>query len=383
MAPECRGRGVRRSARGSRRPQSSPRQRISLLQVLRRTLRRPQPPMMARCCVMASSVIISLDTPGGSGNRHASLCQLRFVDTQTKPWSDRQMEETVDGFRGVFEYAVLASRRIIELAWFRGVQLARHQMQIRHMADGRLRLVRYELDAMRMRQRDATHQTGDPAHLDDVGLHHADAGCDQIRQTGERVGLFAGGDRDVELPGDLAHRLHMVVLHRLLEPPVAELLQNAPDADRAADRVAVIGIKGEWETLANQSSDCACLGDVAGNVEVGLGAIVVEANLDRRGLACEPGFDNPQHLVHTAPAIAADRCVERHPGAPGTAEQLVDRLIEELALEVPERNVQCCKCTGQRAPRAQAWRKYAAACRAAPHDRAGPCRSTPGRDYAR
>ena len=81
--------------------------------------------MMARCCAMASSVIISLDTPGGSGNRDASLCQLRFVDTQTTPWSDRQMEETVDGFRGVFEYAVLASRRIIELAWFRGVQLAR------------------------------------------------------------------------------------------------------------------------------------------------------------------------------------------------------------------------------------------------------------------
>ena len=52
--------------------------------------------------------------------------------------------------------------------------------------------------------------------------------------------------------------------------------------------------------------------------------------------------------VHAAPAIAADRGVEGQPGAPGAAEQLVDRLIEGLALEVPERNVECCKCTGQR-----------------------------------
>src|SRR6516162_137788 len=131
------------------------------------------------------------------------------------------------------------------------------------------------------------------------------------------VGLLAGGHGDVELAGDLAHCPHMVVLHRLLEPPIAELFQNAPDADRAADRVAVVGIKGERETLADELPDSACLGDVAGDVDIGLGAVVVEADLDRRGLVSEPGFDNPQYLTDTALAVAADRGIERQVGAPG------------------------------------------------------------------
>ena len=37
---------------------------------------------------------------------------------------------------------------------------------------------------MGMSQRDAAHQTGDPAHLDDVRLHHADTGSDQIGKAG-------------------------------------------------------------------------------------------------------------------------------------------------------------------------------------------------------
>ena len=61
------------------------------------------------------------------------------------------MKQAVDRFRGIFEYVVLARRRIIELARFGGVQLARRQVQIRRVADGRLRLMRNELDAVCMR----------------------------------------------------------------------------------------------------------------------------------------------------------------------------------------------------------------------------------------
>ena len=66
----------------------------------------------------------------------------------------------------------------------------------------------------------------------------------------------------------LAHRLDVIVLHRLLEPPVAELLQRAADADRAADRVAVIGVERERELVADQLAHRARLGDVAGNVAI-------------------------------------------------------------------------------------------------------------------
>ena len=39
------------------------------------------------------------------------------------------------------------------------------------------------------------------------------------------------------------------MLHRLLQPPIAEAFQHAPDAHRAADRVAVIGVEGEREII--------------------------------------------------------------------------------------------------------------------------------------
>jgi len=47
---------------------------------------------------------------------------------------------------------------------------------------------------MRLRERGAAHQAGDPAHLDDVGLHHAHAGQDHIGEPRKRVGLLAGRD---------------------------------------------------------------------------------------------------------------------------------------------------------------------------------------------
>ena len=116
-----------------------------------------------------------------------------------------------------------------------------------------------------------------------------------------------------------AHFLHMVVLHRLLEPPIAEFFEHAPDADRAADRVAVIGIEGEREIIPDQAPHRASLGDIAGNVDVRFGAVVVEADLYRGRLVVQPRFDYAQHLVDATLPIAADRGVERQVGAPGAA----------------------------------------------------------------
>src|SRR5271167_1861529 len=112
----------------------------------------------------------------------------------------------------------------------------------------------------------------------------------------------------------------MVMLDRLLEPPVTEFFEHPPDADRPADRVAVVGVEGERKAVADQLPHRARLGDVAGDVIVGPGAVRVEADLDRRGLILQPRLDDAQYLVDGALAIAADRGIERQGGAPGAAE---------------------------------------------------------------
>ena len=70
-----------------------------------------------------------------------------------------------------------------------------------------------------------------------------------------------------------------------------------------------------------------------GNVDVRPGAVIVEADLYRRRLVVQPCFDNAQHPVDAAHAIAADRGIEGETGPPGAAQQFVDRLIEQLALQ--------------------------------------------------
>src|SRR5437868_11563112 len=113
------------------------------------------------------------------------------------------------------------------------------------------------------------------------------------------------------MPRDLAHRLHVIMLHRLFEPPIAELFEGAADTDRAASRVAIVGVEGERETVADELAHRFRLGDVAGNVEVEPGPVVVESDLDRGGVVLEARFDDAQYLIDIARAVAADRGIER------------------------------------------------------------------------
>src|SRR5947207_10793987 len=151
------------------------------------------------------------------------------------------------------------------------------------------------------------------------------------------------------MPRDLAHRLDVIMLHRLLEPPIAELFERAADADRAAGRVAIVGVEGERETVADELAHRFRLGNVAGNIKIEPGAVVVEADLDRSRVVLEARFDDAQYLIDIARAVAADRGIERQARAPGAAEQFVDRLAEEFALHVPERDVERRERAGQRA----------------------------------
>src|SRR5687767_15130475 len=140
------------------------------------------------------------------------------------------------------------------------------------------------------------------------------------RHHGRGVALLAGGNGDRELPRDLAHRAHVVVLHRFLEPPVSQLLEDAPHAHRAARRVAVVGVERERKIVTDELAHGARLGEAIRNLAVEIHAVVVEADLDRRRLITQTRLDDAQHLVHAARrAVAADRRVEGQRGAPRAA----------------------------------------------------------------
>jgi hypothetical protein len=164
------------------------------------------------------------------------------------------------------------------------------------MTDGRLRLVRHQVDAVRAGQRGHVAEAGEAAGLHDVRLHDVHPGLDQPLDPLQRVLLLAGRDRDVERGGDFLEALHVVVLHRLLEPHIAELLQRAADADRALHGVAVVGVEGEREVVADQLAHGARLGDVAGEIDVARRLVGVEADLHLRR---KPTFRESSTTRHT------------------------------------------------------------------------------------
>ncbi len=213
-------------------------------------------------------------------------------------------------------------------------------MQVGGVADRGLRLVGNELDTVGMAEGGALHQAGDAAHFHDVGLNHADAAVDQRRHRLQGIRLLAGRHRDVQPLRDLAHRLGMVVLDGLLEPDVAEILEHPPDPDRCADRVAIVGVERQREVVSHQPAHGPGLGDVADDVAIDLASRAVPADLDRRRLfRLEPRLDRLHHAIDVPGAIVADRGVERDARSPRAAKQLVDRLPERLALQVPKGDI--------------------------------------------
>jgi hypothetical protein len=141
----------------------------------------------------------------------------------------------------------------------------------------------------------------------------------------------------------------VVVLHRLLEPRVAQLLQRAAHPDSALHGVAVVGVEGEREVVADQLAHRPGLGDVAGQVDVTRRLVGVEADLHLAGTELQPVLDDLTDLVDRALAVAADGSVERQLAPPGAAEELPHRLAERLALEIPQRDVDGRQRAGVRA----------------------------------
>jgi len=151
--------------------------------------------------------------------------------------------------------------------------------------------------------------------------------------------LLAGGDGDVEGGRNLGEAVDVIMLHRLLEPHVAELFERPTDADRALHGIAVVGVEGEREVAAHELAHGARLGDIAGEIRVARRLVGVEADLHLSGPELEPLLDHATHLIHAALAVASDRRVEGELAPPRAAQELPHGLAEDLAPEIPQRDV--------------------------------------------
>src|SRR5579872_1697366 len=114
-----------------------------------------------------------------SAERYDAFRELRLVDGKPETGRAGQSEEPAGRIGRIVEHGMSARRRVVPLARLGGPHLGRGDVKARLMADRRLRLVRHQLDAMRLTERLSLFEPGNAAHLDDVRLDHADAGRDE------------------------------------------------------------------------------------------------------------------------------------------------------------------------------------------------------------
>src|SRR5215510_2380560 len=131
------------------------------------------------------------------------------------------------------------------------------------------------------------------------------------------------------------------MLHRLLEPYIAQFLKYPPNANGPLHRVPIVGIEGQWKPIAHELTHGAGLGNIPSEVSITGGFVRIEADFDLRWFQVHPGLDDAAHLVHTPDAVVANGGIKRQLRPPGTAQQLVDWLAEQLAFEVPQGNIDC------------------------------------------
>ncbi len=173
-----------------------------------------------------------------------------------------------------------------------------------------------------------------PPQRVDVGLDDVDRlGGEESTDVEGVVGVLAGGDLDAagETLTDVPQPLGIVGAHGLLEPGHAELGEHRCLAQRLLDGVGAVGVDVELDVgpdrLADGGDPCAVLVGVPAHLDLHARDRLVDPTA---GLGGED-----VHRVGGEPAAAVDR----HLPARG-AEQVDERDVEELRLEVPQRDVQ-------------------------------------------
>jgi hypothetical protein len=89
--------------------------------------------------------------------------------------------------------------------------------------------------------------------------------------------LLASRYGNIQCCGDFRKAVGMVMLHRLLEPHVAQFLQHPPNANGTLDRVPIIRIKGQWKGIAHELAHGTGLGNILGESGIACGFVGIKA----------------------------------------------------------------------------------------------------------
>src|SRR5699024_8970713 len=145
--------------------------------------------------------------------------------------------------------------------------------------------------------------------------------------VGGAENALVGHHRHPAVAGDIGQALQVAggdgLLHQLeVQALVLHLVQ---DADGLAGRPCLVGVDADADILPHRLAD----GGQAGGVQGG-----VHPYLDLEAVVA-PGHSLHGVQRHLAGRVDADGEV-RHQGAPGPAQQLVDRDLVQLAVKVPQ-----------------------------------------------
>ena len=182
-----------------------------------------------------------------------------------------------------------------------------------------------------------------------------------------QVEVLAGADRGRGRRGDLAHGVDVLGRHRLLEPHQLQGLEVLREADGAVLVEPRVQVGGDVDLgprrldhHLGEAHHAVVLPAVGGHVEgvldvvLGLAAGVavgadVEVDLERGEAGLQHLVDHLPDLAHVHAgrdlAVAIDADVVAEPAA----QELVDRRLQRLALQIPERDLDAGERGDQRA----------------------------------
>ena len=204
--------------------------------------------------------------------------------------------------------------------------------------------VRHDGDAARRGERDDARKLGDAAHPHDVGLQQADTRLDQLRVAPPRVLVLARRKvRDdaepLELLGEPRVRLVLVGHQRLLDPRQAAALLLHRVCERRGVRHVERHVAVEHQRELGPHPLAPPLAEVD---------VLLEAS--RARLRPIRQWELGAVEAHRLGNVRAARCgVARHASLGLAAEQRVDRLVFDLAQQVPQRNVDGRDCVHRQA----------------------------------
>ena len=195
-------------------------------------------------------------------------------------------------------------------------------------------------DVVLGREAEDLHPFAQAAAGADVGLDDVDASAaDQVAEAEAGELAFPAGDRNVERRAQAAVAVMVLRRHRLLEPQKPVLLHRAADPDRGRGIVGVVRVRHQPHLRPDRAAD---QGDPRG---VRLDRQQAQLDLDRgdarRRVAFDLGGKLRHHRVRVAEilGVVAPGPVGHGPVAERAAHQVMDRPVQRLAPDVPERDV--------------------------------------------